>query len=155
MKVIKASRAGCSFGGSSDNGFYTANIPKINKIWCTNIRQVRVRIYSRLHISSDEVFSKILKKPSMVQKKWYLIWKPRLLLLEKNKKLFFFEKQNSKWPTKKKARFFQLRQFSKFLRLSTLAQDHPKNTKNLSLRWTASQPYRLSHTNVLRINQFY
>ena len=25
--------------------------------------------YSRVHISSDEVFSKILKKPSLVQKK--------------------------------------------------------------------------------------
>ena len=26
-------------------------------------------VYSRVHISSDEVFSKILKKPSTVQKK--------------------------------------------------------------------------------------
>ena len=26
-------------------------------------------IYSRVHISSDEVFSKIMKKPSIVQKK--------------------------------------------------------------------------------------
>ena len=26
-------------------------------------------MYSRVHISSDEVFSKILKKPSIVQKK--------------------------------------------------------------------------------------
>ena len=26
-------------------------------------------VYSRVHISSDEVFSKILKKPSIVQKK--------------------------------------------------------------------------------------
>ena len=26
-------------------------------------------LYSRVHISSDEVFSKILKKPSIVQKK--------------------------------------------------------------------------------------
>ena len=32
--------------------------------------------YSCVHISSDEVFSKILKKPSIVQKKLYLIWKP-------------------------------------------------------------------------------
>ena len=28
-----------------------------------------LKIYSRVHISSDEVFSKILKKPSIVQKK--------------------------------------------------------------------------------------
>ena len=28
---------------------------------------------TRVHISSDEVFSKILKKPSIVHKKWYLI----------------------------------------------------------------------------------
>ena len=30
---------------------------------------VCLAIYSRVHISSDEVFSKILKKPSVVQKK--------------------------------------------------------------------------------------
>ena len=31
----------------------------------------------------------------------------------KEKKIFFFEKQNSKWPTQKKC-IFQNRQFSKF-----------------------------------------
>ena len=50
--------------------------------------------YSRVHFSSDKAFYKILKKPSIVQKKSYLIWKPLVLPLIKNKKLFFFEKPN-------------------------------------------------------------
>ena len=52
--------------------------------------------YSCVHISSNEVFSKILKKPSIVQKKWYLIWKPRLFHWKKNKTEFFFWKKTNK-----------------------------------------------------------
>ena len=33
-----------------------------------NVAYIKIA-YSRVHISSDEVFSKILKKPSIVQKK--------------------------------------------------------------------------------------
>ena len=58
--------------------------------------------YSRVHISSDEVFSKILKKPSILQKKMI----PHM-------KAFGLLKKNSKWPPKKKV-IFQLRQFSIF-----------------------------------------
>jgi hypothetical protein len=35
---------------------------------CNNI-EVGLRVYNPVHISLDEVFSKILKKPSIVQKK--------------------------------------------------------------------------------------
>ena len=36
---------------------------------------------SRVHISLDEVFSKILKKPSIPQKKRCMIWKPLVFLI--------------------------------------------------------------------------
>jgi hypothetical protein len=60
--------------------------------------------YSRVHISSDEVFSKILKKPSIVHKKMIPHMKAFGLLI-KMKQLFsiFFEKKNSKWPPKKRS----------------------------------------------------
>ncbi len=70
--------------------------------------------YSRVHISSDEVFSKILKKPSIVQKKMIPHMKAFGLfnkMKQTNKKIP--EKNNSKWPPKKKV-IFQLRQFSIF-----------------------------------------
>jgi hypothetical protein len=41
---------------------------KITQEW-QDTRQTSNGMYSRVHISSDEVFSKILKKPSIVQKK--------------------------------------------------------------------------------------
>ena len=44
--------------------------------------------YSRVHISSDSLFSKILKKPFMVHKKWYLIW--MLFFIRWSKKSFIF-----------------------------------------------------------------
>ena len=59
-----------------------------------------------MHISSDEVFSKILKKPFIVQKK----------MIPHMKAFGLFNKmkqKNSKWPPKKKV-IFQLRQFSIF-----------------------------------------
>ena len=70
--------------------------------------------YSRVHISLDSLFSKILKKPSIVQKKMIPHMKAKVFSLEKNETIFFFfEKKNSKWPTQKKL-IFQLRQFSIF-----------------------------------------
>ena len=61
--------------------------------------------YSHVHISSDEVFSKILKKPSIVQKKWYLIWKPLVFLIRWSKKKIFFEKKKIKMADSKKGHF--------------------------------------------------
>ena len=43
----------------------------------------------RVHISSDEVFSEILKKPSIVQNKLYFIWKALVFSLRWSKKVFF------------------------------------------------------------------
>ena len=60
--------------------------------------------YSRVHISSDEVFSKILKKPSIVQKKMMPHMKAFGLLNKMKQKNTFFEKK-SKWPPKKKDHF--------------------------------------------------
>ena len=48
-------------------------------------------MYSRVHISSDEVFSKILKKPSIVQKKIIPhIRQPLVFLIRSN----FFSNEN-------------------------------------------------------------
>ena len=73
------------------------------ELFITRFHQFRIqKSYSRVHISSDEVFSKILKTPSIVQKKkLYLIWKPRLFSLEKNKIIFFLKKQNQNGRLKK------------------------------------------------------
>ena len=54
--------------------------------------------YSRVHISWNEVFSKILKKPSIVQKK----------MMPHMKAFGLFNKmkqKSSKWPPKKKGHF--------------------------------------------------
>ena len=48
--------------------------------------------YSRVHISSDSLFSKILKKPSIVQKKWYLLWTSLVSFIAK-------EQKNNFWTT--------------------------------------------------------
>ena len=45
--------------------------------------------YSRVHISSDEVFSKILKKPSIVQKKTIPHMKGKVVFI--GKKPFFLK----------------------------------------------------------------
>ena len=57
--------------------------------------------YSRVHISLDSLFSKILKKPSIVQKKWYLIWTGCLFSLR-------WSKKKSKWPTQKNSFSFMI-----------------------------------------------
>ena len=54
--------------------------------------------YSRVQISSDEVFSKILRKPSIVQKKMIPHMKAKVFFIGKKQKKKF-EKKNSKWPT--------------------------------------------------------
>ena len=41
---------------------------KLKKGLTLNVSKQVSKSYSRVHISSDEVFSKILKKPSIVQK---------------------------------------------------------------------------------------
>ena len=59
--------------------------------------------YSRVHISLDEVFSKILKKPSIVQKKMILHMKAKVVFIGKKQKNKF-EKTNQNGRLKK-ARF--------------------------------------------------
>ena len=72
--------------------------------------------YSRVHISSDKAFFKILKKPSIVQKQTPPHMKAMVIFIEKNKiiglknpitenkskKNFkMADLENSKWPPKK------------------------------------------------------
>ena len=73
-----------------------------------------IRIYSGVHKSPPPFFSKILEKPSIVQKKmiphinglgFSLIWS--------KKKFKMADLENSKWPPQKNL-IFQLRQFSIF-----------------------------------------
>ena len=71
---------------------------------------------SRVHNRWNEVFLKILKKPSIVQKKNYLIWQPLVfaLIKNKNKNIFFLKTpitKNKKFKTKQNV-IFQLHQFS-------------------------------------------
>ena len=70
--------------------------------------------YSRVHISSDSLFSKILKRPFIVQKKMM----PHIKGLDFSqrwgkKKFKMADSENSKWPPQKNL-IFQLRQFSIF-----------------------------------------
>ena len=66
----------------------------------SNCLHTSVKRYSHVHISSGSLFSKILRKPSMVQKKMisHLIG---LLVFFEMKKFFFILKKKSKWPTQK------------------------------------------------------
>ena len=71
-------------------------------------------MYSRVHKSSDSFFSKILEKPSIVQKKMI----PHIKGLDfsqrwSKKKFKMADLENSKWPPQKNL-IFQLRQFSIF-----------------------------------------
>ena len=80
-----------------------------------NIRPTYIlQIYSRVHKSSDSFFSKILEKPSIVQKKMI----PHIKGLDfsqrwSKKKFKMADLENSKWPPQKNL-IFQLRQFSIF-----------------------------------------
>ena len=66
----------------------------------TNARQTKSSyhgpyfIYSRVHISSDEVFSKILKKPSIVRKKMIPHMKAFSLFNKMKQKKKITEKKN-------------------------------------------------------------
>jgi hypothetical protein len=60
--------------------------------------------YSRVHISSDEVFSKILKKPSIVQKKMIPHMKA-FGLFDKMKQFLFFLKKKIQNGRLKKCNF--------------------------------------------------
>ena len=63
-------------------------------------------MYSRVHISSDEVFSNILRKPSIVQKKMIPHIKAKVVFMgKKQKQNFFFEKQKFKMAGLKKSSF--------------------------------------------------
>ena len=74
----------------------------------------RANHYSRMHKSSDSFFSKILEKPSIVQRKMI----PHINGLHfsmrwSKKKISKWPTKNSKWPPQKTL-IFQLRQFSIF-----------------------------------------
>ena len=78
------------------------------------IELTNCKMYSRVHKSSDSFFSKILEKPSIVQKKMI----PHIKGLDfsqrwSKKKFKMADLENSKWPPQKKL-IFQLRQFSIF-----------------------------------------
>ena len=73
-----------------------------------------IHMYSRVHKSSDSFFSKILEKPSIVQKKMIPHIKGLHFSMRwSKKKIQNGRLKNSKWPPQKKL-IFQLRQFSIF-----------------------------------------
>ena len=76
------------------------------KIHSINIRTVQLLLCSRMHMSSDKTFFKILKKPSIVQK-WMLT---HMKAIEKKQKITFFKKP--KTEDKKRPKHFQVCQFS-------------------------------------------
>ena len=95
--------------------FYFAGVSHSLVVNFTLIGQVtRLLFYSRVHKSSDNFFSKILEKPSMVQKKMIPHMKGLGFSLKWSKKKFkMADSKNSKWPPQKNL-VFQLRQFSIF-----------------------------------------
>ena len=74
MKRLKAFIWGSFFFCTMD-GFFKILEKALFQLICTRLYNIYVfftqslRTYSRVHISSDSLFSKILKKPSIVQKK--------------------------------------------------------------------------------------
>ena len=86
--------------------------------------------YSRVHISSDEVFSKIPTKPSIVQKKMIPHMKAFGLFNKMKQKKISFEKRNSKWPPKKRS-FSSSANSQYFLaKISWIGSLISKNTNN-------------------------
>ena len=65
-------------------------------------------LYSPVHISWNEVFSKILKKPSIVQKRMIPHMKAFSLFIDKKQNKIFEKPNNQKQNV-----IFQLHQFSK------------------------------------------
>jgi hypothetical protein len=141
-----------------------------------------------VHISSDEVFSKILKKPSIVQKKMIPHMKAFGLFNKMKQKKKIFKKLIQNGRLKKRS--FSSSANSQYFFVKILwigpwvsridwCKGHWCGSTYMVVRlsdisWktgkkcifgvfrlflgscrTASQPYRLSHVNALRINQFY
>ena len=57
-------------------------------------------LYSRVYISSDEVFSKILTEPSIVQKSMIPHMKAKLIFIGKTQQIYLFKKKNNQKPKK-------------------------------------------------------
>ena len=92
----------------------TNSEPDLWKLWNLLHKRAISTTYSRVHKSSDSFFSKILEKPSIVQKKMI----PHIKGLDfsqrwSKKKFKMADLENSKWPPQKNL-IFQLRQFSIF-----------------------------------------
>ena len=127
-------------------------------------------------------FPKFWRSHPQYRKKWYLIWKPRLFSLEINKKQIQNGRlKKSSFSSSANSQYFFLKiswigpwvsridwceghwcgSTYMVVRLSDISSKTGKKCifgvfrLFLSLCRTASQPYRLSHTNALRINQFY
>ena len=110
----------------------------MNKYFCSNktlfseaqvaiwsLYHTKYVLYSRVHISSDKAFCKILKKPSMVLNFFLPHMKAFSLAIEKKQKKIFFEKPNYQKPKIKNLnkshfqgftniQFFILEQFLQF-----------------------------------------
>ena len=91
-----------------DTNYNEFQAPSIN--W----KVTQICKYSRVHKSSDSFVSKILEKPSIVQKEMIPHMKGLRFSLEWSKKKFkMADSKNSKWPPQENL-VFQLRQFSIF-----------------------------------------
>ena len=69
------------------------NMERMEADWDSLRDGILQQDYSRVHISSDSLFSKILKKPFMVHKKWYLIWMGCFFSLDEANFFIFFLKK--------------------------------------------------------------
>ena len=145
--------------------------------------------YSRVHKSSDSFFSKILEKPSIVQKKmiphrnglhFSMNWSKKKFKMAdlkiqngRLKKTSFSSSANSQYffmkiswigPWFSRIDWCEVHWYGSTYMAVRLSDICSKTGKKcifgdfrlfLSFCWTASQLYRLSQTNALRINQFY
>ena len=133
-----------------------------------------VVMYSCVHICSDSLFSKILKKPSIVQKHDTSYKRAGFFTEVKQKKIKMAYLENSKWPPQKNLVWFgpwlsridwcKGHWFVTTYMVVRLSDISSKTGKKcvfcvfrlfLSLCRTASRPYKLRQINALRINQFY
>ena len=97
----------------SHGGLYRWRENSLPIFWFPKLKEILTR-YSRVHKSPPPFFSKILEKPSVVQKKMI----PHIKGLDfsqrwSKKKFKMADLENSKWPPQKTL-VFQLRQFSIF-----------------------------------------
>ena len=98
LKAVATEYSECTLNSSYT--FYRVCLPRDSNILSYNFALTcnTVDIYSHVHISSDEVFSKILKKPSILQNSMIPPMNGLLVFIEMKQK-------NSKWPTRKKNNF--------------------------------------------------